>query len=258
MTPYRKNMVRKMPEPDAVVIYADDIFGPAMFHYAPEDADLTAIAREHGFEMRLVAMVDDLDDDHPLMRLYCEEGECAKVLRAWRPRSPGDSWKITGCYDTEDGPVALFLKHRPTGERAAFQSQTPAAPSQEVDPSMASFKVVIEARDEAKEQLATLRETVAIRRSKLKTRTVHPDDLAVDRFAAAMKAKLAQKREEGRGGWEDKDDCSNAKLSKLLLEHLTKGDPLDVGNFAMMIHQRGERITAPAPTMPQTEMVEQP
>lgn len=72
--------------------------------------------------------------------------------------------------------------------------------------------------------------------------TEHPDDLAVDRFAAAMKAKLAKKRAEGRGGWEDKDDCSNAFLSKLLREHIDKGDPVDVGNLAMMIHQRGERI----------------
>ncbi|MDW9588695.1 hypothetical protein GOA80_22005 [Sinorhizobium meliloti] len=70
----------------------------------------------------------------------------------------------------------------------------------------------------------------------------HPDDLAVDRFAAAMKAKLAKKRDEGRGGWEDKDQCSNAFLSRLLVEHVQKGDPVDVGNLAMMIHQRGEGV----------------
>lgn len=70
----------------------------------------------------------------------------------------------------------------------------------------------------------------------------HPDDQAVDRFAAAMKAKLAQKRAEGRGGWEDPEQCTGAFLSRLLVEHVEKGDPLDVGNFAMMLHQRGERI----------------
>lgn len=72
--------------------------------------------------------------------------------------------------------------------------------------------------------------------------TSHPDDLAVDRFAAAMKEKLAKKRAEGRGGWDDKFDCSNAFLTHLLREHVEKGDPVDVGNLAMMIHQRGERI----------------
>lgn len=72
----------------------------------------------------------------------------------------------------------------------------------------------------------------------------HPDDLAVDRFAAAMKEKLAKKRDEGRGGWEDKGQCSNAFLSRLLRDHIEKGDPVDVGNLAMMVHQRGEMITS--------------
>lgn len=76
----------------------------------------------------------------------------------------------------------------------------------------------------------------------------HPDDLAVDRFAAAMKAKLAQKRGEGRGGWDDKEDCSAQFLSDLLRGHVEKGDPLDVGNFAMMLHQRDEAICAPSLT----------
>ncbi|PZU22451.1 MAG: hypothetical protein DI589_11185 [Shinella sp.] len=82
---------------------------------------------------------------------------------------------------------------------------------------------------------------------------IHPDDLAVDRFAAAMKEKLAKKRDEGRGGWDNKDECSNEFLSKLLRGHIKKGDPVDVGNFCMMLHQRGERIAAlvsPADTPP--------
>ncbi|HAU75598.1 MAG TPA: hypothetical protein DCW88_08700 [Agrobacterium sp.] len=57
-----------------------------------------------------------------------------------------------------------------------------------------------------------------------------------------MKAKLAKKRGEGRGGWEDKDDCSQLFLTSLLREHVEKGDPVDVGNLAMMLHQRGESI----------------
>jgi len=69
------------------------------------------------------------------------------------------------------------------------------------------------------------------------------DDEAVDRFAAAMKAKLAKKRAEGRGGWYDKAQCSQDHLSLLLRSHITKGDPVDVANFCMMLHQRGERIS---------------
>lgn len=66
----------------------------------------------------------------------------------------------------------------------------------------------------------------------------HPDDLAVDRFAIAMKAKLAAKRGEGRSGWEDPAQCRTADLARMLLEHVQKGDPVDIANFAMMLHQR--------------------
>lgn len=70
----------------------------------------------------------------------------------------------------------------------------------------------------------------------------HLDDIAVDRFAAAMKAKLAEKRAQGYHGWDDPEDCTIEHLSNLLAKHVAKGDPIDVGNFAMMIHQRGGTI----------------
>lgn len=72
---------------------------------------------------------------------------------------------------------------------------------------------------------------------------LHSDDLAVDRFAAAMKAKLAKSRQKGRGGWDDQIQCSGEHLANLLIEHLSKGNKgtfEDVANFAMMLHQRKE------------------
>lgn len=66
----------------------------------------------------------------------------------------------------------------------------------------------------------------------------HPDDLAVDKFAAMMKAKLVKSREKGRGGWDNPDECSVEYLAKLLIEHVAKGDPVDVANFAMMLALR--------------------
>ena len=79
-------------------------------------------------------------------------------------------------------------------------------------------------------------------------RDAHSDDLAVDLFAHAMKQKLAQKREQGRGGWET---CPPEILSKMLIDHIAKGDPVDVANFCMMLHQTGNRIVEqprPVPT----------
>jgi hypothetical protein len=67
----------------------------------------------------------------------------------------------------------------------------------------------------------------------------HPDDLAVDRFAVMMKEKLAKARAKGRGGWDDPGQCSIEYLSRLLVEHVAKGDPVDVANLAMMVQLRG-------------------
>lgn len=67
----------------------------------------------------------------------------------------------------------------------------------------------------------------------------HPDDEAVDRFAQALKEKLAQKRKQGYAGWDDPQQCSIEYLQELLHSHLEKGDPVDVGNFAMMLWNRG-------------------
>lgn len=71
----------------------------------------------------------------------------------------------------------------------------------------------------------------------------HPDDEAVHAFACQMKDKLAIARSKGRGGWDNPDVCGAEDLARMLLSHLTKrnqGNYLDVANFCMMLHQRGE------------------
>ena len=89
---------------------------------------------------------------------------------------------------------------------------------------------------------------------------VHPDNAAVDRFAAAMKDKLAKAREKGRSGWNDPAQCSVEFLAKLLVEHLSKGNDgtfEDVANFAMMLHQRDAdpQVLAAAASPTQSEKV---
>jgi len=68
------------------------------------------------------------------------------------------------------------------------------------------------------------------------------DNAGVDYFASSMKSKLATKREEGRAGWDNPFLCSREELSEMLRDHVEKGDPVDVANFCMMLHQRGEKI----------------
>lgn len=74
----------------------------------------------------------------------------------------------------------------------------------------------------------------------------HPDDAAVDALAALMKAKLAEKRAKGYGGWNDKTQCPQQRLSDMLRAHVDKGDPVDVANFCAMLSARGEGIAAAA------------
>ena len=66
------------------------------------------------------------------------------------------------------------------------------------------------------------------------------DDAAVDKFAAAMKEKMAKQRAKGYSGWYDLSQCPTERLQSLLVSHIEKGDPVDVGNFAMMLFNRGE------------------
>ena len=72
----------------------------------------------------------------------------------------------------------------------------------------------------------------------------HPDEAAVDALAALMKAKLAEKRAKGYGGWNDKNQCPQQRLSDMLRAHVDKGDPVDVANFCAMLSARGEGIAA--------------
>lgn len=69
----------------------------------------------------------------------------------------------------------------------------------------------------------------------------HPDDFAIDKFATALKAKMALGRKRGRNGWNDPMLCSVDSLRRLLVESVGKGDPVDVGNFAMMLFNRDAR-----------------
>ena len=74
----------------------------------------------------------------------------------------------------------------------------------------------------------------------------HPDEAAVDALAALMKAKLAEKRAKGYGGWNDKTQCPQQRLSDMLRAHVDKGDPVDVANFCAMLSARYEGIAAPS------------
>jgi hypothetical protein len=67
------------------------------------------------------------------------------------------------------------------------------------------------------------------------------DFLCVDSFAEAMKQKLLAARLKGRSGWQD---CDPEDLSRMLREHVEKGDPRDVANFCMFLWHLNQPIAA--------------
>lgn len=57
----------------------------------------------------------------------------------------------------------------------------------------------------------------------------------VDAFAAAMKAKLIRQfRKKGYTGWDNMDNRNG--ILRALSEHVHKGDPVDVANFAAFLY----------------------
>lgn len=65
------------------------------------------------------------------------------------------------------------------------------------------------------------------------------DDLAVDALAHAQKRKLAHCRDMGRRGWDNPLECSIERLAMLLGVAVSKGDPVDIANYAAMLRARG-------------------
>lgn len=69
----------------------------------------------------------------------------------------------------------------------------------------------------------------------------HPDDEAVDRFASAMHAKMAQARAKGKEGWDDPERCSVDRLVELFDTSVLAEEWVDVANYAMMLWARGAK-----------------
>lgn len=63
-------------------------------------------------------------------------------------------------------------------------------------------------------------------------------DLLVDEFGEAMKKKLREQREKGYSGWNDPEDYQDWELDNDLDDHVEKGDPVDIANFAAFKYWR--------------------
>lgn len=76
-------------------------------------------------------------------------------------------------------------------------------------------------------------------------RLAHTDAIAISKFAEAMATRMHQAAMKGHAGWDDATACTPAMLQLALRQAVAKGDPVDVANYAMMLHTRGESSTMP-------------
>lgn len=66
------------------------------------------------------------------------------------------------------------------------------------------------------------------------------DNAAVDLFAEAMRERLAQKRAQGYGGWNDPTQCDARKIARLFMDKLFgTADGEDLGNYLAFLHHFG-------------------
>lgn len=64
----------------------------------------------------LTFMEGDIDVDHPIYERYFENGDIS--ILDWNPSKPeGRGWFIGGIYETEDGPVCMWLRSVEDKER---------------------------------------------------------------------------------------------------------------------------------------------
>lgn len=63
---------------------------------------------EAGLETAQVEMESDVDDEHPAYKEWDSNGVgCA----LWEPsQPPGEGWRLIAIYDSEDSPVALYVR----------------------------------------------------------------------------------------------------------------------------------------------------
>ena len=66
--------------------------------------------------------------------------------------------------------------------------------------------------------------------------------LLVDYTKEEMQKRLRLKQKLGRRGWWDKGACSNTDLQNKILEHISKGNWIDVANYAAMLHYRENNL----------------
>ncbi|MDO8684513.1 MAG: hypothetical protein Q7N50_13655 [Armatimonadota bacterium] len=100
-----------LPKPHELVEYPDGTIVAVMFHYLPEETAINRVCAANGYEFVTLKMEDDLDENDPIIQAWID-GE--DVVARWIPPefpSGHSGFSFGGKWDTEDGPVACYLRN---------------------------------------------------------------------------------------------------------------------------------------------------
>lgn len=177
---------------------------------------------------------------------YCPRIEHLTGIRCEELNDRVEWSLIRGTAPASDEVVATLIRagETPAGARRLAADARAATHAEnefaaELRRAITETRIVFESEPVAKDVLNYLEAVLVSAPTGGAIPPPHADDQAVDFFAQIMKTKLTLCRAKGRSGWDDPAHCAVEHLVELLLTAVEKGDPIDIANFAMMIHARG-------------------
>ncbi|KUZ35246.1 hypothetical protein [Burkholderia territorii] len=100
---------RAVLTPRAIVRDKDGMLSHPAVPYLDEDVNYETFFAAFGIESAFVHMENDVDGDTYDLYFESNSPDCSM----WTPSAPaGDGWLLLEIYDTEDGPVALFVREK--------------------------------------------------------------------------------------------------------------------------------------------------
>lgn len=104
-----EGLSRAILTPRAIVRDQDGMLSHPAIPYLDEDVNYETFFAAFGIDAAFIHMENDVDGDTYDQYFESNSANCSM----WTPSTPaGDGWILLEIYDTEDGPVALFVREK--------------------------------------------------------------------------------------------------------------------------------------------------
>lgn len=185
---------------------------------------------------------------------FYDPNERPMLLREFRTRVFGIDAALNNAEFGTYATVWLNPPHPQTGDTGTGRVYRfdPTLTQAEIDEAFAATERRIAEVGDAlsePEQPALIEETPEEKADRLRRQRIaaeaSADENALQTFVGWMREKMARKREQGFGGWQNPNECKVEDLAAQLVGHVAKGDPVDIAILAMMVGIRAGAMGAP-------------